>query len=115
MNNMDSSKVMLEAAVASGARAGAATIVWRQGRRMPAACAGWGDSEAKLRVQSDTIFRIASLSKPITAALAMLLVEEGRFGLNDPITGWAPEFSHMRVLRDPDGPLDETVPANRPL
>jgi len=115
MNNMDSIKEMLEAAVASGQMAGAATIVWRQGNLMQAACAGWRDIEAKLPVQSDTIFRIASLSKPITAALAMLLVEEGRFGLNDPITRWAPEFSHMRVLRDPDGPLDETVPANRPL
>lgn len=115
MNDLDSIKEMLEAAVASGQMAGAATIAWRDGKLMQAACAGWRDIEAKLPVQSDTIFRIASLSKPVTSALALLLHEEGRFGLNDPITRWAPEFSDMRVLRDPEGPLDETVPANRPL
>lgn len=115
MNKMDSIKEMLEAAVASGQMAGAATIVWQDGKLMQAACAGWRDIEAKLPVQSDTIFRIASLSKPITSALAMLLLEEGRFGLNDPITNWVPEFTDMRVLRDANGPLDETVPATRAL
>ena len=55
------------------------------------------------------------MSKPITSAAALMLLEEGRFALDDPITRWAPEFARMRVLRSPDGPLDETDPAERPI
>src|SRR5262249_24633854 len=115
MNSVDSIKEMLETEVASGQMAGAATIIWQDGKLIQAACAGWRDIEAKLPVQCDTIFRIASLSKPITSALAMLLHEEGRFELSDPITSWAPEFNHMGVLRDPGGPLDDIVPAQRSI
>ena len=114
MNETESIKEVLETSVAAGQMAGAATIVWRD-NKLSEACAGWRDIEAMLPVQCDTIFRIASLSKPIISALAMLLHEERRFALSDPITNWAPEFTHMRVLRDPDGPLGETVPANRPI
>src|SRR5262249_28009760 len=53
--------------------------------------------------------------KPVTSALALMLFEEGRFALSDPVTRWAPELSKMQVLRTPDGPLDETEPAERPI
>jgi CubicO group peptidase (beta-lactamase class C family) len=55
------------------------------------------------------------MSKPLTSALALMLVDDGRFALGDPILRWAPEFSTMQVLRSADGPLDETEPAERPI
>jgi len=98
--------------VDSGQLAGAATLVWKNGAARTA-CFGWRDIERKLPVERDTIFRIASMSKPITSVLALMLVDDGRIALNDPIARCAPEFSRMRVLRSPDGPLDETDPAER--
>src|SRR3954452_23280554 len=66
-------------------------------------------------MRRDTIFRIASLSKPITAAAAMILVEDGRLRLDEPVVRWLPELADRRVLRVLEGPLDDTVPANRPI
>ncbi len=63
----------------------------------------------------DTIFRIASVSKPIAAAGAMALVEEARVRLDDPVDELLPELAGRRVLRDADGPMDDTVPAERPI
>ncbi len=71
-----------------------------------------GGSEPMRR---DTIFRIASMTKPITAAAAMILVEECRLRMDDPVDRWLPELANRRVLRAIDSPLDDTVPANRPL
>src|SRR5690349_15184980 len=62
----------------------------------------------------DTIFRIASLTKPIAAAAAMILVEECRLRLDEPVDRLLPELADRRVLRRIDGPLDDTVTANRP-
>ena len=66
-------------------------------------------------VRRDTIFRIASMTKPITAAATMLLVEDGRLGLDDPVDRLLPELARPRVLRAIDGPLDDTVPAERAI
>lgn len=66
-------------------------------------------------VRRDTIVRIASTTKPITAAAVMMLLEECRLRLDDPLTEWLPELSHASVLREPAGPLDDVVPAGRPL
>jgi CubicO group peptidase (beta-lactamase class C family) len=100
--------------VEAGHLAGAATLIWRDGA-IETTCVGWRDIEAKLPIERDTIFRIASMTKPITSTAALMLLEEGRFALDDPITRWAPEFATMRVLRSTSGPLDETVPAERPI
>ncbi|MCA9492030.1 MAG: beta-lactamase family protein, partial [Myxococcales bacterium] len=54
-------------------------------------------------------------TKPITSVAALQLLEEGRFALDEPITRWAPDLADPRVLRDPDGPLEDTVPAARPI
>ena len=62
-------------------------------------------------MQRDTMFRIASMTKPVTVAAAMTLVEEGRLSLTDPVAKWLPELSDMRVLSDLRGSLDDTVPA----
>ena len=52
----------------------------------------------------DTLFRIASMTKPITSVAALMLMEEGKLRLDDPITKWMPEFADMRVLKDATGP-----------
>ena len=100
--------------VQQGMIAGAATLVWRDGV-VHSAGVGLRDIEAGLPVECDTIFRIASMTKPITATAALMLYDEGLFALDDPITRWAPEFADMRVLRSPEGALDETVAADRPI
>lgn len=66
-------------------------------------------------MQRDTIFRIASMTKPVAAVAAMILVEEGMVRLDDPVDRWLPELANRRVLKRLDGPLDETVPASRPI
>ena len=114
MNRGNEIEAALQKVVDSGQIAGAATLVWRDGEAQTA-CVGWRDVEANLPVERDTIFRIASMTKPITSVAALMLVEEGRIALIDSIARYAPEFSHMRVLRSPNGPLDETDPAERPI
>ena len=63
----------------------------------------------------DTVFRIASLTKPILAAATMVLVERGRLGLDDPVATWLPELADPMVLRSVDAELDDVVPAVRPI
>jgi CubicO group peptidase (beta-lactamase class C family) len=71
-----------------------------------------GGSEPMRR---DTIFRIASVTKPIVAAAAMILVEECALRLDEPVDPWLPELADRQVLRAIDSPLDDTVPSNRPI
>ena len=66
-------------------------------------------------MQRDTIFRIASMTKAVTAACMMLLIEEGRVQLDAPAHRWLPELANRRVLRSIDGPIDDTVPAKRDI
>jgi CubicO group peptidase (beta-lactamase class C family) len=72
----------------------------------------FGSSEPMRR---DTIFRITSMTKPILAAATMMLVEDGALALDEPVDRLAPELANRRVLERIDGPLDETVAANRPI
>lgn len=101
--------------VDAGSLAGAAMLVWQDGQVIQTAGVGWRNRELKLPMERNTLFRIASMTKPITSTVALMLFEEGRFALNDPITRWAPEFSQMRVLRSSMGTLDQTDPAERPI
>jgi CubicO group peptidase (beta-lactamase class C family) len=66
-------------------------------------------------VARDSLFRIASTTKPITAAATLRLIEEGRIALDEPVDRLLPELAGRRVLRRGDGPLDDTVPAARPV
>ncbi|GHJ93401.1 serine hydrolase [Streptomyces sp. NE5-10] len=66
-------------------------------------------------MRRDTVFRMASASKPVTMAAAMVLLDECRLRLDDPVDPWLPELADRRVLKRPDGPLDDTVPARRPI
>jgi CubicO group peptidase (beta-lactamase class C family) len=65
--------------------------------------------------QRDSLFRIASITKPITAAVTMALVDDGLIGLDEPVDRLLPELTERRVLARPDGPLDETVAASRAI
>ena len=100
--------------VEEGELAGAATLVWRRGQVVQSAAVGRRNLDLGLPVQRDTIFRIASMSKPVTTVAALMLHDEGRFDLDEPIATCAPELERMRVLRDPEGPLDQTDEA-RPI
>lgn len=102
-----------------GALPGLVTLVSRRGETHVDAIgtqAFAGDTSTHNRLmQRDTIFRIASLTKPIIAVAAMILVEECVLRLDDPVDPWLPELADRRVLRQIDAPLDETVPAQRPI
>lgn len=114
-DSLDHIATVLNAYVDAGALAGAATLVWRAGDVVQSAAVGWRDVEAEMPVERDTLFRIASMTKPITSAAALMLVEEGRIALGNSIARWAPEFAEMRVLCSPNGGLDDTVPAARQI
>jgi CubicO group peptidase (beta-lactamase class C family) len=64
--------------------------------------------EENLPIRRDTIFRIASMTRPITSALILILMEEGKLRLDDSIVKWAPELANRRVLKDPAGPIDDS-------
>jgi CubicO group peptidase (beta-lactamase class C family) len=64
-------------------------------------------------MRPDTLFRISSITKPVTAAVVLSLVEDGALGLNEPVDRLLPELAERRVLRRPDGPLTDTVAAER--
>jgi len=63
----------------------------------------------------DAIFRITSMTKPVTAAAAMILVEEGKLQLDDPVDSWLPEIANRKVLLSIDALIHQTVPARRPI
>ena len=67
--------------------------------------------ESDAPMQRDTIFRIASMTKPVTAAAAMILVEQCKLRLDDPVDGLLPELANRRVLKSLESPIDDTVPA----
>src|SRR5579863_6075901 len=104
----------LEAHVARGYASGAVALVG-QGDETRVVAVGSKVAGAAEPMTRDTIFRIASMTKPITAAAAMILIEEGRLRLDAPVDRWLPELANRRVLKRIDGALDDTVPARRPI
>lgn len=105
----------LGATVEAGELPGVVATVWRDGREIEGACVGWRDVAARTPMTRDAIFRIASMTKPVTTVAALMLMEEGRFALEDPITTVAPEFADVRVLASPAAAIDDTVPSERPI
>ncbi len=96
-----------------GAFSGAAALVWRRGRIEHQAAIGRRDVRSGAPVEPDTIFRIASMTKPVTAVAALMLYDEGRFRLDDPITHVVPELSDLKVLRTRNSGPDDVVGAER--
>lgn len=113
--NLDGNQASIREACDNGLLAGAVTLIWQAGTVLQVNEIGYRDVEAGLPMQRDTVFRIASMTKPITVAAAMTLVEEGKLALSDRVSRWLPELADMQVLTDPHGPLDKTVPAMRQI
>jgi CubicO group peptidase (beta-lactamase class C family) len=110
----------IQRSIDDGRIPGAVALVARHGKIAYLQAVGMADRSAGKPMRTDTIFRICSMSKPITAVAVMILYEEGRFALSDPVSNYLPEFKHMKVL-DPPSPQDKTSPpgalvdAKRPI
>ena len=105
----------LKPVVEAGDLSGFVTLLWRKGEVAQVNTLGHRDVGAGSPMTRDTLFRIASMTKPITSVAALMLLEEGKLRLDDPITKWMPEFADMQVLASASGPLDDTVPAARDI
>ena len=110
---MTSLREVLEAPVGDGTVPGAVALVARATVEMQAA--GSVDVEGTAPMARDSIFRVASITKPIVAAAVMMLVEDGRIALDDPVAAWLPELASPVVVRTPASPVDDVVPAVRPI
>ena len=110
----------IQRSVDDGRIAGGVALVARHGQIAYFQAVGMADREAKKPMRTDSIFRICSMSKPITSVAVMMLYEEGRFTLNEPVSDFIPEFKNLKVL-DPPWPQDKTSPpgalvdAKRPI
>ncbi len=87
----------------------------RQREAIEVQAVGSADGQGSAPMARDSIFRIASITKPITATAVMMLVEDGRIALDDPVGHWLPELASPVVVRSPAGPVDDAVPAARPI
>jgi CubicO group peptidase (beta-lactamase class C family) len=105
---------VLQAHVGNGSAPGAVGLVAR-GERVEVQAVGSVDVEGTAPMARDSIFRIASITKPITAAAVMMLVDEGRIALQDSVEHWLPELASPTVVRTPASAVDDVVPAARPI
>jgi len=110
----------IQRSIDEGRIAGAVSLVARHGKIAYVKSFGMADRDAKKPMATDSIFRICSMSKPIISVAVMMLYEEGRFTLEEPVSDFIPEFKKMKVL-DPPWPQDRTSPpgalvdAKRPI
>jgi len=105
----------MEHYVERGEIAGLITLVYRRGRLAHSDVIGQRNEAEGLPMRRDSLFRIASMSKPIASVAALMLLEEGKLRLGDPIHRWLPEFGRLKVLRDPLGALDDVYVSPRPI
>ena len=108
---------ILKADVEAGRIPGAVIAIARHGKLVAFDAYGWRDKAANLPMTTDTIFNIASMTKPMTTVGALMLYEQGKILIDDPLSKYFPKFAQMRVaVRDANGePTAETVPANRQI
>lgn len=105
---------VLERQVAEGRVAGAVAVVMRDGEIVYEQAVGWADREARRRMTPQHIFRIASQSKAITSTAMLMLAEEEKLALSDPISRWIPSFARTTVAVETDSGR-VLVPARRPI
>ena len=110
----DSLEAVLASHVGPGAAPGAVALVAR-GDEVEVRAVGSLDLEGSAPMARDSIFRIASITKPITAAAVLMLVEEGRIALDDPVDRGCPSWPSRRWCARPAAPVDDVVPANRAI
>ncbi|MFI6132549.1 serine hydrolase domain-containing protein [Micromonospora sp. NPDC051141] len=101
--------------VDDGRLAGWQVVVTRRGEIAHSSTYGLRDREAGTPVEADTLWRIYSMTKPITSVAAMMLWEQGRFELTDPVSRWLPEFADVRVYDRGSVLKPYTVPATEPI
>jgi CubicO group peptidase (beta-lactamase class C family) len=101
--------------VDDGTVAGVVTLVHRRGETVHSDALGWQDLETRTPIRRDTLFRIASMTKPVVSVAALMLVEEGRLRLGEPVDRLLPELANPKVLRAPDAALDDVTDAPRPI
>ncbi len=111
---MSELREVLQRHVDAGRVAGAVGLVARDGRRTVEAV-GTQDAVGDVAMTSGSIFRIASVTKLVTAAAVMMLIDDRLVGLDDPISRWLPELSDPVVVRTPSSPIDDVVPAARSI
>jgi CubicO group peptidase (beta-lactamase class C family) len=99
--------------VKKGTLPGVVMLIAQHGKVAHFSAVGYADVEKRRPMQTDTIFRVYSMTKPVTSIALMTLYEEGRFQMRDPLSKYLPEFAHLRVLKDPDGDVNDTVPVKR--
>ena len=105
---------MIEGYRERGEIAGAVTVVTRHGKLAHFEAQGFSDLEARKPMRTDDMLRIASMTKPIATAAALMLLEEQRFLLEDPVSKYLPEFRDMKVgVGRPNDPDFKLVPAER--
>jgi CubicO group peptidase (beta-lactamase class C family) len=105
---------ILQTHVSNGSVPGAVGLVAR-GDQVEVQAVGSASAGGSSPMARDSIFRVASITKPITAAAVMMLVEDGRIALDEPVGQWLPELASPMVVRMPAGPVDDVVPAVRPI
>ena len=107
----------LKADIEAGRIPGAVIAIARHGKLVALDAYGWRDKAAGVAMTTDTIFNIASMTKPMTAVGALMLYEQSKILIDDPLSKYFPKFAQMRVAaRDADGePTADTVPANRQI
>ncbi|WP_297337122.1 serine hydrolase domain-containing protein [Algoriphagus sp.] len=106
----------LETEITTGKIPGAVVLIYKDGKKAYEKAYGLSDIEAQTPMQSDQIFYIQSMTKPIATVALMMLYEEGKFFLTDPVENYIPEFKNLQVLNDPeDGKNGETVPAKQKI
>ncbi|MBB1093317.1 beta-lactamase family protein [Rhodopseudomonas palustris] len=98
-----------------GRFAGAQTLVYRRGQIVYQSSLGYADRERKAPIKDDTIFRIYSMTKPITSVALMMLFEEGRIQLDDPVAKYIPEWANLGVFQAGIAPAFLTRPPARPM
>src|ERR1700741_3310850 len=113
--NLGGNQASIREVCDAGLLAGALTVVWQRGEVLQVNEIGYRDVDAGVPMRRDTLFRIASMTKPVTVAAAMSLVDEGKLALRDPIVRWLPEVADLRGLDDPSGTLDRTHPLQRAI
>ena len=113
MNHAPELQNLLERYVSDGSVPGAVALVAR-GAQIELAAVGAAVIDGPPMAR-DSIFRFASITKPITAAGVMTLIEDGSITLDDPVDRWLPELAHRTVVRTPASPVDDVVPAVRPI
>ncbi|MFC9292843.1 serine hydrolase domain-containing protein [Streptomyces sp. NPDC057011] len=105
---------LLKTHVADGSLPGAVGLVAR-GEDVEVAAVGSLDTAGTAPMARDSLFRIASVTKPVTAAATMMLIEDGLLCLDSPVARWLPELAAPVVVRTPSSPVDDVVPADRPI